>query len=77
MAILTPILKLILQLLVPMAVKEIFERLQEGKELNDWKKAEKAKLEAAAAKYKEELKKAGDDEQAQKDAFDKLMHSSR
>lgn len=77
MAFLTPLIKIILQLLVPMAVKEVFERLQEGKELNDWKNAERAKLEEAAAKYKEELKKAGNDEQAQKDAFDKLMHSSR
>jgi hypothetical protein len=76
MAWLVGILEMILKLVVPILVKEIFDKIQDGKELSDWKKAEQAKLELAAKKYKEELKGATD-EQAQKDAFDKLVNSSR
>lgn len=74
---LTEIIKFVLKLVVPMIIAEIFEYLKDGKEMRDWKNSEWAKIEAAAKKYKDELKQAGNDEQAQKDAFDKLLNSSR
>lgn len=73
MTLLTTILKLLFQILVPVALDRLIDYLKDGKELNDWKNSEWAKIEAAAKAYKEDLKKAGNDEQAQKDAFDKLL----
>lgn len=77
MAWLIEIIKFILKLIIPTIIAEIIEYLKDGKEISDWKNSEWAKIEAAAIKYKEELKEAGNDEQAQKDAFDKLLNSSR
>lgn len=77
MAIVMQILSMILKLIIPTLVMELIEYLKNGKELSDWKNSEWAKIEAAARQYKEDLKKAGDDEQAQKDAFDKLMLGSK
>lgn len=77
MALLSQLFQSLLRVIIPIALKEFMEYLQDSKELNEWRKAERAKLEAAAAKYKEDLGKAGNDAQAQKDAFDKLLNSSR
>jgi hypothetical protein len=71
------ILKFVLKLIIPTIIAEIVEYLKDGKEMSDWKNSEWAKIEKAANKFKEEMKEAGNDEQAQKDAFDKLLNSSR
>lgn len=67
----------ILKIIISTTLKDLFDAFMEDKALRDWKNAERAKLEAAAEKYKADLQKAGDDEQAQKDAFDKLINGTR
>lgn len=73
MAFLMQVLTMVAKIFIPLALQELMDYLKDGKDLRDWKNSEWAKIEAAANKYKQELAKAGDDEQAQKDAFDKLM----
>lgn len=77
MAWLIGFLEMLAKLVIPILIKETFDIWKDGKEASDWKKAEKAKLDEAVKNYKEDLKKAGNDEQAQKDAYDKLLNSSR
>lgn len=62
------------RILASFGIKEI-ERLLSQLSLWFEMKKEKAKLDEAEKIVKEELKKAGDDEQAQKDAIDKLFNS--
>jgi hypothetical protein len=62
------------RILASIGIKELEKLFYQ---LSNWieMQKEKAKLEAAEKTAKEDLKKAGDDEQAQKDAIDKLFDS--
>lgn len=71
------LLKLIIQLVIPVAVERLIAYLKDGQELADWKKSEWAKIEAAARTYRQEHLEAGDDIEKQKAAFDKLLNSSK
>lgn len=66
--------RIAIRILASFGIKEI-ERLLSQLSLWFEMKKEKAKLDEAEKIVKEELKKAGDDEQAQKDAIDKLFNS--
>ena len=71
------LIKLIVQLVIPVAIDKLIEYMKDGKELADWKKSEWAKIEAAARVYRQEHTEAGDDIEKQKAAFDKLLNSSK
>ena len=60
-------------LIVPTLIKEVMKSWQDGRDAKKWRDARQAKFDQESKEYLESLKKAGDDEQAQKDAADKFF----